>query len=68
MQARRAKSVQDLRANKQLYIGDFLKLEDSYKKKDGSVASFSDWILSLACLHVNICLNIYVNLSLDIYR
>ena len=44
MQARRAKSAQDLRANKQLYICDFLKLEIGYKKKDVSITSFSDWI------------------------
>ena len=42
MQARRAKSAQDLKANKQLYICDFLKLDIGYKKKNGPVASFSD--------------------------
>ena len=44
MQARRAKSAQDLRANKQLYFCDFLKLEIGYKKQDVSITSFSDGI------------------------
>ena len=37
MQARRAKSAQDLRANKQLYICDFLKLDIGYKKRMGQL-------------------------------